>query len=850
MNRPSFSETLRKLVCAVVLLAPAVSPAAEGQSLTQMTEQSAAEWLVGSEWQGTVAGQATEIWIPSPGILVWRGEVMPGIWDCRAAALTRQGKGEAGWRWNRDLPSAGSFQLEESLHEMTFKDQAIGGSGKLTAKARSPLPDTTSEAVKKGMRGLENWLAGKSLLWRDKTYNFEGGGTASCEGAQGRWRVTGHGMVETVLESGSLQTALLVQVSSSLQSARIWTDWGTGTARIKGPGISGMADLDPALQPVFNAPAPKATTLPSMQLGDFERWLVGTEWETDVDGSPADDFKYWDWFQSDYTMTTQNVTGAWGFGYNHKGSGQLLWGTTRNLDNKNKGTIDANLLSGRHEWREGGGHMNLIGRRMPWSMGVPPAADMLDWLKGVTFVVGDTNAICTEPGVLLWTKPGGTDQRFPLKVLGPGIIGATWSGNDTMVFVIRTPEKAEMYWRWGISLVSYQKGDPAAAGMAGSTTPLPKLKELAGTPAVPLKASQASVSALLVSELGGGQMAGQASRLSLTALPQGDDEPASLSFNQEVGPQMQKALREVQRFQAVRQKGWPRGQNLELSFADKFSGKDGPSAAVACALVLEGVLAGRKLDPAFAVTGDMNADGSVQPIGGVAAKLRGATKARCTCIGIPQGNAIGALDLAIIDGAAPFLSMQVFSMETFEDALALGAMDGAARPVLLEFTTATGPLKQNPASLRQPAVLAALRDIVKRQPNHLSATILLMIAEGRLPQRLSPAGSLNAVDVAVQDIVKSTMHDLTTASVLDKNSISKARVALRQIKDKLDPRTVPVASAWIAWSEAADRLSGLTVKQESAVRKALEDINATARAARDAGTKLMQNAEFNEDLKR
>ena len=43
----------------------------------------------------------------------------------------------------------------------------------------------------------------------------------------------------------------------------------------------------------------------------------------------------------------------------------------------------------------------------------------------------------------------------------------------------------------------------------------------------------------------------------------------------------------------------------------------------------------------------MNADGSVQPIGGVQAKIRGATKGSCKLVGVPVKNEKSVQDLLV-----------------------------------------------------------------------------------------------------------------------------------------------------------------------------------------------------------
>ena len=59
----------------------------------------------------------------------------------------------------------------------------------------------------------------------------------------------------------------------------------------------------------------------------------------------------------------------------------------------------------------------------------------------------------------------------------------------------------------------------------------------------------------------------------------------------------------------------PLGKRVELAFADKYSPKDGPSAAVVCALLTDSIVTGDEIDPEFAATGDMTATGEIRPIG-------------------------------------------------------------------------------------------------------------------------------------------------------------------------------------------------------------------------------------------
>ena len=136
--------------------------------------------------------------------------------------------------------------------------------------------------------------------------------------------------------------------------------------------------------------------------------------------------------------------------------------------------------------------------------------------------------------------------------------------------------------------------------------------------ALELKAKQSTLKGLLVQPLSGGNFAGKASQMNATATPLEDrNHPLKIRFNQRVGKNMDGALKEVTKYLRVKHNDWPSGYDIEIAFEDRFTSKDGPSAAICCALLLDSLVTGQKIDPLFAVTGDMNADGSIQPVGGL-----------------------------------------------------------------------------------------------------------------------------------------------------------------------------------------------------------------------------------------
>lgn len=335
---------------------------------------------------------------------------------------------------------------------------------------------------------------------------------------------------------------------------------------------------------------------------------------------------------------------------------------------------------------------------------------------------------------------------------------------------------------------------------------------------VPVKKGLTYIHGLLVASLGNSRYAAQSSKLSLSALPLNGDTPASISFNQPVGSMMTDAAKEVLRFHALRHSGWPKGTDVQFAFAEKYSSKDGPSAAVACGLLIESMLTGVDLRTDLAVTGDMNADGTVQPVGGVRAKIRGAVNGGMKLVAIPVKNRVDVLDLLIADGPSLLTKTQVFSISTFDEALAVARQDGApkiAEAIALFDQVAAGKVKGQAAT-------DALKSIVENAPNHISAKLLLSYMSRNVPKKLSLRGSLDEIDDSVAAVIEATSSDLSATSNLDSGQVSKVTADLQRLRVKIDDRLRPYCDAWIEWARVVDRVLGgsTVVKREVAQLKA------------------------------
>lgn len=306
---------------------------------------------------------------------------------------------------------------------------------------------------------------------------------------------------------------------------------------------------------------------------------------------------------------------------------------------------------------------------------------------------------------------------------------------------------------------------------------------------------QTQIKGLLVFELGDGSLASQASQMNATVVP---SEKFSVSFNQKVGDQMSAATVEVEKFIRIRHSEQLPEKKIELAFSNKHSLKDGPSAAVVCALMAESIITGKEIDPGFAATGDMTATGAVQPVGGVGDKIRGAIEKKCTIVAIPESNQLSISDAYILNGIKSLYQIQIFTLSTFEDANALAIMEreNEVQQGLDEFTQIQSVLKKNPKYVYNSKVKEKLKNVYKVMPNHLSAKLLLLHGMQKGPSKLSLAGSLTGIDQAGSQLGIMIKNDSYMKSRGNDDVLSRLVGDLQRIRPKLDKRTWGYADAY------------------------------------------------------
>jgi len=324
-----------------------------------------------------------------------------------------------------------------------------------------------------------------------------------------------------------------------------------------------------------------------------------------------------------------------------------------------------------------------------------------------------------------------------------------------------------------------------------------------------------SIHLLFVTRPGTDARMGLASNLYITREAPND---VTAKLTTEVGSQMQTSFDEGLRYVHKQPREWEKEFSVRLSFEDKFTSKDGGSAGIAFAIAMLSAIKEVVLDPAVAVTGDLTVDGSVQPVGAVVDKLRGAIEEKCKIALIPERNARDVTDLALLDGTSKLWEMQIFTINTIDEAFGLARQDRSERVAgaIARFNTlrARLPATVTPNYLQSPIVQSELKTILHDAPNHLSAAVLLRAAENQLPQELSLNRSVEEILAAsylfVNDVISPPPATTkTTASSSNKGvttfperEFNHCMTTLQHLAPSLDRRSQDLRLACVAYASA------------------------------------------------
>jgi hypothetical protein len=177
---------------------------------------------------------------------------------------------------------------------------------------------------------------------------------------------------------------------------------------------------------------------------------------------------------------------------------------------------------------------------------------------------------------------------------------------------------------------------------------------------------------------------------------------------------------------------------------------------------------------------------------------------------VPVGDSLEVGDLLITDGVRSLMEIQIFSIDTLDDAAALARMDRAenlAKAISLfeEVQAQIGlPLPANATSsaanrligaIRRPEVIAKLKEVLELAPNHVSADYALQSMSRKAPTKLSLMGSLNEAFFAIGTFRQGLTGNYPQAEFANRPAAVRASQDLARVKKVADPAVVPVVEA-------------------------------------------------------
>ncbi len=313
----------------------------------------------------------------------------------------------------------------------------------------------------------------------------------------------------------------------------------------------------------------------------------------------------------------------------------------------------------------------------------------------------------------------------------------------------------------------------------------------------PLK-RQSKIRGLSISDLPNAQRTGAVMEIIATAEEARNRQDLGVTTSRPVGRSMQIALEEAWRAVKVRHPGTGAGQRLVISFDNNYSSKDGPSAGAAFALVLYSLYDPVRFAEDCAMTGDMTVDGRVRAVGGVPWKIHAAQVDGCRVVAIPRQNANAVADVPLLFPANTLWNLQIFTVDTLDEALAVMREDRPADLQRAMDLFAAVQRKVGPGALGLTSanadLIPTLREILRLAPGHASADAMLKTLEGRGARTLSLYTSLDELS-QITDAALNVDARLHEQEKINAQSIAQGVANLETVRPRLDFRTADLCAA-------------------------------------------------------
>ena len=287
------------------------------------------------------------------------------------------------------------------------------------------------------------------------------------------------------------------------------------------------------------------------------------------------------------------------------------------------------------------------------------------------------------------------------------------------------------------------------------------------------------------------------------------------------------AYRESIKYLALKNTRNLSGVRLNFMIDAELTPEEGPAAALACAVLTEAAAKNLRIDPRVALAGDVNADGSVQPLGDQVDRLMADAGSLYKITVIPKADQGFANDILLLHGPWFFSKTQLVGVGKLSEAVDIASQKKSpgvsqALSIFAEVQKVlNGP--EGRKFLTNSHVRKRLVRVLELMPDHLSARQLNRASMGNYPKTLSLVGSFEIIFKALKPAIKKGQIDQNAK--LD----PEALVELKRYRKRLDPTLKKLVDATFAF-ETSGRVGGQSSIERARVKQRLkEELNAISR---------------------
>jgi len=289
---------------------------------------------------------------------------------------------------------------------------------------------------------------------------------------------------------------------------------------------------------------------------------------------------------------------------------------------------------------------------------------------------------------------------------------------------------------------------------------------------------------------------------------------------------------------------WPTNSGVVVLRVESGS-KGDPSLTLPAAILTDALIRGREVHADTLAIGIVSPDGSLALAGRLRQRLRSLDTSDAIII-VPGDNVPELQDMLLLREFDAFFNHQIITAATLGDAIEIASGERSKEfgQGLALFGQIQGLLGGNtPEQLSESGtVKSRLEQIVKLNPDHASASLLLKNANGELPKTLTLGGSMVALARASQPVVEG-MQERKKSGILSDPSIAKtARARLGEIVDLMH---ADVAEICVAMVDLTDKISehvALDSKKGDAAVALRAEIESAWEVVRSEFQQLKKNA--------